>query len=656
MRELIKSLILGALTLCTMLSQAQNAPVTDADEVLEPGSSASVPVYVTDFGDIASISLTLEYNPLIAGATSVTPNPALAGSFVFNTGTPGIIIISWFDNTGITLADGSVLFTIQFSRVEYGLTPITFNDNGLSCEYASYDLGYVNALDDEPYVTHYLTGNLTFMKPAPIITAPEIEACAGTSVSIPFTITDFDNIGSISLTLTYNPTVLAYTGYNANTSLPGNLTVSGVTSGTITLFGAIDSEESGITLDDGSLLFTLEFNYLGGTSPLEWVNEGASSEYGNAPGPDFATCYDLPTLDYFINGEVSDKIRPTVEVSGNETICNGNSGSVIFTLTGTAPWNITYTDGLNSVNIVDITTGLYEITVSPTQSTTYFATALSDGQCAALGNDITGTSIITVVECELHAKNFLQGAYNVLTHQMNTYLQQFNQIPNNQPYGATPLGYSGTEAAASFNSEVVDWLLAELRTGTGASTSICRQAVLLLSDGRIVDAENQTIPPVFPVITPGNLYYVVFYHRNHLPVMSANPVLLPNTNETLIDFTTLPSTNVYGGLNGVIPVETDKYGQISGDINMDNKLIYSGSNNDRGLIFSKINSVLAPQPVYLNSSVVGYFTEDLNMNGTTLYSGNGNDQGVIFMNIDYFTNPTYLNTIFFGVVPMETGE
>ncbi len=75
---------------------------------------------------------------------------------------------------------------------------------------------------------------------------------------------------------------------------------------------------------------------------------------------------------------------------------------------------------------------------------------------------------------------------------------------------------------AGFLPGVVDWVVVELRTGTAASTKIERQAALVLSDGNIVSFEDQTIAPNFNNIDPGQAYYVVIYHRNHFPVMTAS--------------------------------------------------------------------------------------------------------------------------------------
>ena len=65
----------------------------------------------------------------------------------------------------------------------------------------------------------------------------------------------------------------------------------------------------------------------------------------------------------------------------------------------------------------------------------------------------------------------------------------------------------------------------------------------MLSDGSVVDLDGSS-QVKFNGIVPGN-YYIVIRHRNHLPIMSANPVNLSFTNSLLYDFSTA-QTQAYG--------------------------------------------------------------------------------------------------------------
>lgn len=249
----------------------------------------------------------------------------------------------------------------------------------------------------------------------------------------------------------------------------------------------------------------------------------------------------------------------------------------------------------------------------------------------------------------VYLKDFLQGAYDTTTNLMRTDLKTAGLLPTTQPYLSSPLAYSGTESMTSFTGNVVDWVIVELRTDTTAGSMVARKAALLLNNGEIVGTD-QVSAPFFPQIVQGNPYYIVIYHRNHFPVMTASAVTLPNVQATRIDLTA-SAANAYRTTNAVFQLETGVYGQIAGDVNWDKTLRYSGSNNDKSYIFSRIGTVI-PSPT-LNDAITGYYSEDADMNGIVRYSGAGNDASLIFTNIDHFTNPTFIISVWTGVVPVS---
>src|SRR5690606_6795609 len=65
----------------------------------------------------------------------------------------------------------------------------------------------------------------------------------------------------------------------------------------------------------------------------------------------------------------------TATISGNQTICDGNTAQLSFNLTGTPPWDFTWTDGTTSFTVTGITSTNYVVTVTPTLNTTYTLTS-----------------------------------------------------------------------------------------------------------------------------------------------------------------------------------------------------------------------------------------------------------------------------------------
>ncbi|MCD4664356.1 MAG: PCMD domain-containing protein [Bacteroidales bacterium] len=199
---------------------------------------------------------------------------------------------------------------------------------------------------------------------------------------------------------------------------------------------------------------------------------------------------------------------------------------------------------------------------------------------------------------------FLQGPYNS-GNEMFTYLNPDN-IPLNQPYNISPWDYSGTENVASIpNTDVVDWILIEIRDASSASSAsslmtIGRQAGLLLKDGSVVglDGINKLS---FDVYINQNLF-VVIWHRNHLGIMSAY-ALSKTDGIYSYDFSDAVD-NIYGGASGNVQLEffgTTLWGMAGGDGDANGVI----ETND------KVNfwSILTGKN--------GYLSADYNMDGQT---------------------------------------
>ncbi|MCX6272509.1 MAG: hypothetical protein NTU44_15090, partial [Bacteroidetes bacterium] len=91
--------------------------------------------------------------------------------------------------------------------------------------------------------------------------------------------------------------------------------------------------------------------------------------------------------------KVTIKPRPTGVISGNATICVGQSANLSLTFTGKSPWSGLLSDGSSFTS----TGNTLILTKSPFISTTYTITSLIDGNCTAWGSDLTGSATITVI-------------------------------------------------------------------------------------------------------------------------------------------------------------------------------------------------------------------------------------------------------------------
>jgi PKD repeat protein len=87
------------------------------------------------------------------------------------------------------------------------------------------------------------------------------------------------------------------------------------------------------------------------------------------------------------NETATDTIRiiyhplPTASIEGVDTICESDSIALTLTLSGTAPWTVVYTDGMNTVTQSNIQTSPYNLYVNPVTTTSYFLVSVQDLHC-----------------------------------------------------------------------------------------------------------------------------------------------------------------------------------------------------------------------------------------------------------------------------------
>ena len=283
----------------------------------------------------------------------------------------------------------------------------------------------------------------------------------------------------------------------------------------------------------------------------------------------------------------ADNIDPLVGSPVNFTdLSVNNPNSWVWSFN---PATITYTGGtaLTSQNpqVTFNSSGLYSVTLT--------ATNASGGDEETKTDYINAQSPILALDLTV----FLEGPFNGTT--MNTNLVGLTDFPLSQPYNITPWNYNGTEYVGAVpNTNVVDWVLVELRDASDAAnatsaTMIDRQAAFLLNSGKVVGMDGISTLQFNNSLT--QQLFVVIWHRNHLGVMSSYN-LIESGGTYSYDFST-GATQAFGSSSAHKQIGPGVWGMMGGDGNRD-KLI---SNTDKSPLWE------------IQSGKQGYIESDYNL-------------------------------------------
>ncbi len=327
--------------------------------------------------------------------------------------------LTYNDGTDHTITVNSSPFVLTVSPSSTTVYTITGLVDG-QCTSLAADLTGSATVTVNPRPTGVISGTTTI--------------CNGDNTQLTFALT-----GEAPWNLVYNDGTSDYTVNNINSS-PFDVTVAPTTGTTYTLVSISDNNTCAAEAGDmsGSAIISVDERptavisgtvticngddanltvNLTGTPPWNITyNDGSdhvinninSTPYNLVVSPSADVTYTITSLsdanctatalDLSGSGIVNVNSRPTGVVSGNATICNGESTNVSFTLTGVGPWNLTYNDGTSDIIVNNVNSNPYIINVSPSETTVYSLVALSDQQCTSVSSDLSGTATVTVNE------------------------------------------------------------------------------------------------------------------------------------------------------------------------------------------------------------------------------------------------------------------
>ncbi len=239
------------------------------DKNVCPGETFEVDIKLEDFSQIVKMMFDLKWNPAVINFLDVTypTQPGGPACLPFSTGVglPGIADVStgrlhmnWeTQGQGCNKADGFVMMRLKFIAVGPG---------GSNSTISVVDSIFVDKFGGQPVniginINNALVTLCDTNKPTLVVGSQD--ANPGSTVCLDVNVQDFNDLTSMSYTLSWNESKLQFTGIQglnlSNLSLP-NFDVSQTISGYLTMDW---SSPTGVTVPDGVSIFKLCFKVLG---------------------------------------------------------------------------------------------------------------------------------------------------------------------------------------------------------------------------------------------------------------------------------------------------------------------------------------------------------------------------------------------------------
>ena len=333
-------------------------------------------------------------------------------------------------------------------------------------------------------------------------------------------------------------------------------------------------EQAACEEEVGKIMFTFvdqsgdknfEFSLDGGaTYPYSAADNTGSLEVPNvAPGNYSLRIREVGTICMtdLGNTTISRLPSPAARVSSSAPSCENLDGSITFffddedtrtqmefSLDGGNTYPYSVADDEDSLRIEDVGMGTYQLWVRwgdnscPTVLDTLVLNEVStlavcDDQDPNTINDRYDENCVCkgeVNQAEVRLSALFEGFYDPSGDSMTTQLSELGLIPLSQPYNTVPFLYEGTETIESVPTNLVDWVLIEIRDSLDVNQILARQAAWISSEGELNSiGGNPNL--TFEGITPG-YYFLALYHQGHLGVISNVPILL-DSSAPIYDFT-----------------------------------------------------------------------------------------------------------------------
>lgn len=286
----MKKLYLLSLLLVGYLGLLQAQPTIEIDDATgDPGNVVSINFKVSDFSELIGMQFSVNWDPNVLAFKSVSNITDAIRYFdagAFNTDAnftdDGNMVVQWFDldAEGVTVPDGTIMFTIDFDVVGGGGSSTTIGITGdpRDIEIIDVDENILTPTIDAGSFTATGMGGGTSLR----FIGSDETGTTGSNVCVEVTVQGFDNIAGMQLSINWDPSFLTYTGV-------GDFNLSGFNEGTFNLDDVAngkaglqwsDPAANGITLANGTKIFEICFDIIGsnGNRAVQFTNDPVAIE------------------------------------------------------------------------------------------------------------------------------------------------------------------------------------------------------------------------------------------------------------------------------------------------------------------------------------------------------------------------------------------
>ncbi|MBN3035382.1 MAG: hypothetical protein JW861_07325 [Bacteroidales bacterium] len=311
------------------------------------GETINLPVTVTNFTNVGSFDYSIGFNSqFLAFVDVVNIHPSIQSGLIYNVLTDNLILAWNAVMSGVTLPDHTTLFEMQFNYSG------TNQDVPFILPYCS-----MSDFDANPINAYYIDGKVTEIPGAnATVCMTTVVAQIQTEVLMPITVTEFNNIGAITLEMTFNESDLTYIALeNLHPELGNGSHLYNCVNGLFSFSWTVDvAFGTGIDIPDNETLFEIRFLFK--TDPADVLFNTQNCEVAN---------YNALALNvFYCDGQVVSGIEVAVKafldgpfsVTGMHNILYLSGDIPLSQPYNQPPWNYTGTESVAAFpnnNVVD---------------------------------------------------------------------------------------------------------------------------------------------------------------------------------------------------------------------------------------------------------------------------------------------------------------